>query len=167
MMRGIDKVLDTTIRTCNRDLATPINGLVEIGKDWEPVPIVRTWPTAANAPTAANEPTALGQQTGRLALAGRPAIARRATARRRQGTQGPVVARRTAEPPELPMSVVRRAAAAGRGSRAADIEPQHSAVAVVEDSAAAAVEGFVAAAGVVAAEVAVAGAGQTLTSSTM
>ena len=57
--------------------------------------------------------------------------------------------------------------AGGRGSRAADIEPQHSAVAVVEDFAAAAVEGFVAAAEVVAAEVAVAGAGQTSTSSTM
>jgi len=119
MLRGIDRVRDTTIRTCNRDLATPINGLVEIGKDWEPVAIVRTWPIALNAPTAANGPIALGQQTGGQALAGRPAIAWRATARRGQGTQGPVVARRTAELPEPPVSGLPRAAAAGRGSRAA------------------------------------------------
>jgi len=85
------------------------------------VPIVRTWPTALNGPTAPNAATADGQQTGRQALAGRPAMATYVTARRRPGTQDPVVARRTAGRQELLISGLRRAAAVERGSQAADI----------------------------------------------
>src|SRR5580704_11332827 len=109
------------------------------------------WATELNAPTAA------GRQTGKQALAERPAIDKCVTARRRPGTQGPVVARRTAEHPEPATSDRRRAAAEDPGSQAGDIEPQPF-VAVVEDFVVAAAEAEDSAA---AAAVVVVGDGQT------